>query len=229
MKANDNVKKDICEFFDISEIEFETLVQNEKTLDEYFYTSGETDLSYYEDIKYIPIALACYNDYSKNSCKAFAKYDNENPMMFSSIIDIGAGIGLTTLLLSLLFPKTKIIYQNIASKQKDYATHILGDNIIKTTELIQGDVAVCLEMFEHIKQPIDFLQKIIDECKPKYFLISNSFRSKSYGHFSKYLVDGKLVSNTKIGRMFNNILRKNNYKVLKSFWNNRPCIWEKVI
>jgi 2-polyprenyl-3-methyl-5-hydroxy-6-metoxy-1,4-benzoquinol methylase len=219
-------KDKILKYYNIDEETLEKLFLKEKELDEYWYKSGEKDLSFYEKIEYVAITYKTFELYSKTSCMCSKKFFTDDNY---TILDYGAGIGLTTYLLSELYPNSTIIYQNLEGEQYNFAKHLLKDkkNVKFTYDIQECDIIFCLEFFEHIKEPIKMLNDFITIAKPKYLVVSNSFGSKSYGHYSEFKVGDKIFNNKKIGRQFGNHLRSFNYDKVKIFWNGRPTIWGK--
>jgi len=218
-------KEKILEYYKLSEEEFTAYCDKEEVLDKLWYETGESDLSYYEKIEYVAIAYKCFLSYSKTFIKCLDKYFNGEKKGY---LDFGAGIGLTTHMLSDLSKDSIIYYQNVEGEQKEFAKSILkGKDNVKFDGFKDVDVILCSELFEHIKDPISLLRELNSKYDPEYLVISNSFRSKAYGHYSEFYAEGENVSNLKIGRLFNKELRGLGYIKDKCFWNGRPTIWKK--
>jgi len=59
-------------------------------------------------------------------------------------------------------------------------------------------------------------------------IIANTFSGKAIGHFNQYEYRGNYYDGKRMSKMFNNVLRDNNYiKVETNCWNNRPSYWKK--
>ena len=149
------------------------------------------------------------------------------------ILDFGAGIGASTIVLKQLFPKSTVYYYDISKPEKAFAkylAHKAGVDIqfIDSMKRAKGVGLICAsEVFEHIENCVEVLRECI-AVKPRYFSIANAFRAVALGHFPVFKVDGEAVPNKKIGRIFNGTLRSAGYKQMGiHFWNNRPSVWEK--
>ena len=105
---------------------------------------------------------------------------------------------------------------------------MVGD--VADLEGVEADLIFASEYFEHVSDPINHLNHIINNVKPRSFIIANAFGSKSIGHFDEYEANGDKVSNKAIGRLFNKSLREAGYQMMKTkLWNNRPSIWVREL
>lgn len=218
------LKEKIKDFYKISEEEFFDLISKEDIIDKYWYETGECDYSIYNKKEYVFISYSCFKKYSRGFVKSTYKVLNSKKI--NSILDFGAGIGATTVLLSELFNCSDIYYQNVDGEQKEFAKTIFNDRIKTVDDIIYADLMCFFELFEHIKKPIELLNKVI-EVKPKFISVTNSFGAKAYGHHSEFINDNDIICNKKMGRMFNSTLRRSGYKRHDEikFFNGRPTIW----
>jgi len=223
-KLNSYLNRDILNDNELAKIE--------ECIDNNWYLTGEKDFSVYSDNRYLQIAYLCFKHYSRGfMLKAVPVIEEIEP---KNILDVGAGIGATTAMLAKRFENSVVYYQNLPGEQFNFAKYLLEsfnniNYILSVEEAIQADLIIGVELFEHIKQPISLLIRLLS-LQPKALIISNSFGAKAYGHFSSFIVDGVEVSPTKISKCFNNTLRDAGYKIdirSKSFWNSRPTIWVK--
>jgi hypothetical protein len=91
---------------------------------------------------------------------------------------------------------------------------------------LKYDVVICLETIEHFKEPKPFTKRLIDLTKT-YFVETTSFCSpQHYGHFPKYLVDGKEVSGLAASVKTHAIIR-NDFDLVYSGFNGKPRIWKR--
>ena len=99
----------------------------------------------------------------------------------------------------------------------------------------ETDFVFASEYFEHFQRPIEHLRDVLRVAEPKHLVIANAFGSKSIGHFDIYLdeenlFDSRQVLGASVGRLFNDVLRKNGYATVKTeFWNNRPAVWRRRV
>jgi SAM-dependent methyltransferase len=193
--------------------------------------NGTPDYSVYESDVFVAETWSCYCIYSKGYIKNFARlgYDYNT---INKVVDLGCGVGFTTAHLKELTNATNVVGTNVKGYQFDVATRMgneFGFEVLTGfSDQTDVDLVFASEYFEHFLNPIDHLMEVL-EMKPKMLIIANSFSPKSVGHFDEYLIDGKLVINKKVGRLFNNALRTAGYKSVKTgFYNNRPYVWELV-
>ena len=162
-------------------------------------------------------------------------------MNVKSFVDVGCGFGYTTMALKELFPKAEAYATNfpegcqwrlatIFSKKYNFSLHPNVKSINKQIDLIWAT-----EYFEHIENPIEHVQEIIDVCNPKYFIIANAFGTHSIGHFDNYKVKNDNMNNydivpgKNISRLFDKHLKLQGFtKVKTKCWNNRPTYWKKI-
>jgi hypothetical protein len=206
-----------------------------QSLENRWYNSlkvGTPDYSIYQEEIYLGDVWACWQVYSKKYLKNILKIAKTTLVDVNSVIDIGNGIGYTTLGLKEIFPSADVFGLNYKdSYQMKYCRTHTGITMVDDIKGIgkQIDLVFASEYFEHIYKPIEHLDDILDKLKPKYLIIANSFRSVSLGHFPIFEHKGQKISNKAIGRLFNKHLRDRGYTNVRSgFWNNRPAIWKKV-
>jgi len=198
------------------------------------WTKNEEDNSLYEKEDYIYDAWLCFKDYSKNYVKLTTSFLQQ--YKFDSLIDYGAGLGLTTKLLAESFPDKQIYYLNLRGRQwdfsSDYLSGISNVKMVDNLNSINGvDVLCAWEFFEHIKNPCRCLDEILS-LKPKILSIANSFGAIAYGHYSSYNYgDSSSFSRDNISKVFNKHLKLKGFVVdpfCLKFWNRRPTIWQKL-
>ena len=204
-------------------------LSEEDRITDYWYKTDEQDLSLYYNIAYLYVGYNCYKRFSRNYVKlAYSVLKEEG---LNSILDYGAGIGATSLLSNRLF-NIPVYYQNLKGIQLEFAKIICQNNVSfieSESELKQVDLIFCLELFEHVKEPIMLLEKLHD-LKPKFFVISNSFNVLNYGHYTKFSVNNLTIDKKKMPRFFNKNMLDLGYVIddrSKDFWNSRPVIWRR--
>ena len=197
------------------------------------WVKNEEDNSLYEKEDYVYDAWECFKVYSKNYVKLTT--DFLNTYKFNSILDYGAGLGLTTKLLANNFPDKQVYYLNLRGSQWDFSSNYLSNTpnvkmIENITSLGDVDVVCAWEFFEHIKKPCEILDKIL-QLNPNILSIANSFGATAYGHYSTYECGGELFTRKTVSKAFNKHLKLKGYKInphTHQFWNNRPTLWEKI-
>jgi len=187
--------------------------------------NNQPDYSVYSSKYFICDAWCCWLICSRKYIKAIIK-NNIIPENTKTILDIGNGIGYSTKAIEEAYPNAEVLGYNL--KDTLQWTICKKINCKMTDELIKADVVFCSEYFEHIEEPIKHLLEIINKCNPQMLIIANSFNSTSVGHFLHFKYNNELIPRNKIGKIFNNTLRANNYTMEKyGLWNNRPNIWVK--
>ena len=125
---------------------------------------------------------------------------------FSTAIDMGAGIGLST---AMIADETgaDITYNNMDGMQQ----HVANQLFYKKFNFITGnaldinedfEAVFCFEFFEHFSSPLDAFKRIAKNTKCKYIFMQNSFGGFGYGHHNQYTIEGKNVSNKVAGKEF---------------------------
>jgi ubiquinone/menaquinone biosynthesis C-methylase UbiE len=202
-------------------------------LDEWWWGEHYKDFSRYSTFHYLYAGLNCFDNYSKPSAiDAFKNLKNEK---IKSIIDVGAGIGLSTMLLSDLFPEATVLYNNIEgslqekffneNKQKCFNVKnlefISNDELLKVRDF-DFDLLFASEYFEHFDKFLDWTSKIIEDNRFRYIVVNNSFSVEAYGHFKEYQLDGTLITPRQASRQWLTFIR-NSYEDMKvKCWNGRP-------
>lgn len=223
-KVNEMAQKD---FTKQEAIDFE-----HKELDDWWWDGNYKDFSRYNSFHYLYAGLNCFNNYSK-PC-AFTAYEYLKDKNIQNIVDLGAGIGLSTMLLKDLFPDAGIYYNNLLDtiqyafflKHSDGKIDTVDDKAM--AKYGPYDVLFASEYFEHFDWPINRLKFLRDEVGFKYLVVNNSFNVRAYGHFKEYFDEEEnLIDPRAISRKWNKII-KNDYDQLKiKCWNGRPRIYMK--
>lgn len=205
-------------------------------------SKGYADYSVYKELEMVLDVWACWQVYSKGYLKALS-----NPTSFldlsivdyvspiTSVLDLGCGIGYTSAGLKNLFPDAQIFGTQLDGTYQRNVCDMLSKrynfSVITSVQdfpLPSCDLVFASEYFEHIENPIEHLNEILEKLHPKFFIIANSFNTKSVGHFNFYTNGDYKVPSNKISKTFNDHLRNNGYKKHKTkLWNNRPAFWER--
>ena len=196
---------------------------------------GEPDYSVYGSPYYMVEGYACWAIYSRTVLRNIRKRKTE---IFgddvSKILDIGNGIGLSTVNLRELFPDAQIFANNFEGSEQWKINEVLQKdaNYTLLNEHLDGNERVDLifasEYFEHIIDPIEHARELIQMFDPKYMIIANSFNTLGIGHFRSYYNGGQMVDQSKISRLFNKYLRDSGYELVKPpFFNNTPAVWRR--
>ena len=194
----------------------------------------------YNRAEYLNEVFLCWKTYSRRYLMLLDKWlDKEDcPMKrdeIGRVLDLGCGLALSTIGLKAIFPEAEVYGTNegcseqikfdrlITSNFRDI--HIVADNFG-----IEGqfDVVFASEFFEHIYSPLEFLDKIIVQYRPKYIVFANTFTQMAIGHFYKYSVNrsGIEVLGEDMPRAFTKVLKNWGYeKIQTKFYNNRPNIY----
>lgn len=201
--------------------------------------SGFTDFSWYQHKDYLIECIWTYVVSSGAATGNMDKYFKEAGINVSSMncLDYYNGIGLTTLdLIDMGFNKV--------SAFNDVQEQITAfDNLLNSTDIFPHDdrspsilrnipkgwtfdVVVCLETIEHFKEPMGPTRELMNMAE-QYLVETTSFCSpQHYGHFDKYLIDGKEVSGMTASRRVHDLIRIEFEQVFSGF-NGRPRIWKR--
>ena len=196
--------------------------------------SGFTDFSWYQHKDYLIECIWTYVVSSGAATGNMAKYFKEAGINVPSMncLDYYNGIGLTTLdLIDMGFnkvtafndmPEQIIAYAKLLDHKGIYAP-ILTKAFPKE---LTYDVVVCLETIEHFREPMGLTRELMRMAE-QYLVETTSFCSpQHYGHFDKYLIDGKEVSGMTASRRVHDLIRTEFDQVFSGF-NGRPRIWKR--
>jgi 2-polyprenyl-3-methyl-5-hydroxy-6-metoxy-1,4-benzoquinol methylase len=156
-----------------------------------------------------------------------------------TILDFGAGLGLTTILLALNNPDKKIYYYDVPEQTKffKYLLEQRKDKIknmymienIEELKKYKFDIVISLENLEHFDKPYEHYKNIIKKITKKYFMYTASFSIDAPGHYKEYKIPSlksgvEIVCTQKqVNRIFSKLIKKD-FKQVKRFWNNKPVI-----
>lgn len=200
--------------------------------------SERSDFSVYEDKLYLIDAWVSWRVYSRMQVYYMKKKMNQlkkviNLDNIDSIVDLGAGIGYSTLALNELF-KPKTIHATQIEGTDQYKICKFLFRGVDNAEVVSGvdklektDIVFASEYFEHFDKPVDHLREVL-KLKPKMLIIANSFGvDDAIGHFTTYYDEAeKPYTGKQISRVFNNALRKAGYDNKRiHFFNNLPAIF----
>lgn len=204
--------------------------------------NNSPDFSIYCDDAYLNDVFACWKNFSRKNLILIKRYfENKNKQKIKYVLDMGCGIGYTTLALSEIFPEAIIYGENLKdtlqySVMKEVSANNKNIKIVDEksflTKVPKVDILICFEFFEHLQEPIDMMITLLEKYMPKYFIFANSFTTlHAAGHFSVYYYNGEEYTGKEISRLFNKIAKeKFGYVEVKTgFWNNRPKIYKKLV
>lgn len=202
----------------------------EKELDDWWY-ENYPDFSRYQSYHYLYAGLNCFNNYSKQCALYAHQYLGDKNI--KSIVDVGAGIGLSTMLLADLFPEAKVYYNNITpSLQADFfEAHKDSKNITDITEkeMMQHgpfDMLFASEYFEHFEYPMRQTDFLLNKVGFKYLVINNSFNVRAYGHFKEFKHNETLTPKN-MSKLWLKTVRQDFSDLKVKCWNGRPKMFEK--
>jgi len=202
----------------------------------WFENYGNEKLLYSTDNEIFDL-IRSFN-YSNNFLMAFLRADIINKyfkdISTNSVLDFCGGSGLNTIYLKKIFPEHKVYYHNYDATTnnqmmfaKDVSTK-LNTNILFTTDLVEADILVMFESFEHSFKPIVWLIDVLAKVKPKIIIEHQSFSLKSSGHYYKgYNVDDKVVTTRRAAGLFSKKLKENGFVMVWAGWNGSPRVWIK--
>lgn len=200
--------------------------------------NNNPDYSIYDDLLYIAEAFWCWKEYSKKTIDILNKSTKLMPISVVErigspdyIIDLGCGLGLTTMMLKKYFPNSNVIGTNVSNtyqwKISNYISKVYNFSLSEVLPNVSGNIViVASEYFEHFLEPINELKNCLN-IKPQYIICANTFNGNpSPGHFQFYKNENTMYNGSKISRLFNKTLKEYGYINLKTgYWNNRPSVW----
>ncbi len=203
--------------------------------------AGTPDLGVYDEDAYTYELWACWRDFSRETLVNITKPTSLPPHGVawawgqpSLVVDLGCGFGLTTAVLTELFPEARVIGTNLpGSAQYRMAERLAaryGFTLLESVKGIAGEVDLVLasEYFEHFECPVDHLTSLLAEIQPRTWIIASTFNKPAIGHFESYVVGGQRVDGRTVARRFGDAMRGAGYrKVQTRLWNNRPAVWTR--
>lgn len=204
---------------------------------------GQVDYSVYDQDYYFTDLWVCFVKFSRKYLREILKpgsLDGINSVRsifgeVRSVVDLGCGIALTSAAFKQMFPGSEVYATNLDyTKQWQFCkrmAELYGFKLLNSPDKIPGkvDVLFASEYFEHIERPLEHIQDICSRLSPRYFVIANSFNTRSLGHFIQYRDGNNTICQTKISKLFNSRLKAMGYKKVKTkFWNNRPAIFARI-
>ena len=195
--------------------------------------SGFTDFDVYKHKDYLIECIWTYVVSSGAATGNMAKYFKEAGIDNSQLtcLDYYNGIGLTTVDLIEMGFSNVTAFNDVQHQIEAFSALLKYKGYFATlkTNLPKGwtfDVVVCLETIEHYKEPMAVTRQLMD-LSEKYLVETTSFCSpQHYGHFDKYLIDGKEVSGMTASRRVHDLIRTEFEQVFSGF-NGRPRIWKR--
>ena len=198
--------------------------------------------------EYIYTAVESYVNWTQRSVRRFVKMLTriDAEQLPNSIVDVGGGVGLSTLLLreqlDEAFPgnSIRVVYHNFGndenSTQLKFAKSVLKNS--DRIEYIHGDVPpadayLFFEFLEHLPSPISWLNELLNRTSPKIICHASSFSHPEHaGHFEFYdcslLGDGtKIVKGRSASGQVSKFLKKREFQKIshKICWNGLPQFW----
>jgi len=164
-----------------------------------------------------------------NSIRNVCTQVKNNFKDINSIVDFGAGIGITTIMLANTLKDKDIFYYDLYNKSfiesliNNYDLNVNNLTIIKLNEIVNVDCIITLEMLEHLKDPIQFVR---ENDHYRYWVQTNAFSNVHVGHYPSFLYEGKEIPGRSFVRKFNKFMREF-YDEIYRGWNSKPVIYRK--
>tara|TARA_B100000287_G_scaffold279583_1_gene263462 strand:- start:5108 stop:5968 length:861 start_codon:yes stop_codon:yes gene_type:complete len=221
----------------------ESLIVEVKRIEKEWYDAlmeGDPDYSCYDDDYYFIDLITCFVTYSRSYLRTIENpksYDGNTSLFeflgeVNKVADLGCGMGYTSAYLKEIWPNSEVYGTNIKNtKQYQFCEKVSSDydfSIVEdTTQIGKGvDFVFASEYFEHFENPMEHLDKVIEDMQPNYLFLANSFNTYSIGHFTSYKHGEEIIPQKFISRAFNNHLSQKGYQQVKTkVWNNKPALW----
>ncbi len=203
-----------------------------------WYDSNRLDYDVYNEHLYLVDAWVSWRVYSRMQIYQMTRRINEikkivNIDGIDTIVDLGGGIGYSTLALKELFSPSRVYTTQIEGTDQYKICKFIFKNIDNAevipnvSKLDNADIVFASEYFEHFTHPIHHLNEII-KLNPKIIIVANSFGvDDAIGHFTEYYdLNNVPHKGKKISRIFNDRLREAGYdnKQIR-FYNNLPAFF----
>jgi len=210
------------------------MCESETRLQSQWYASYERDFSIYAG----PDCLLWLLQYQKLALRTVSlatTWIQKNISPVERILDHGAGLGFTSVALAQAFPDAQVIATNYPGLQCDFNEFLLRRAGVRNLKFSDSDSALAstydvvfaIEVFEHFKEPTAELDRLLG-TNPAVLVDTTSFTVKSPGHFDVYLMDGvasRGYRSKEASVKFSDRIRKSQYCLGFSFYNQRPRLW----
>lgn len=202
---------------------------------------GNPDYSVYDNLSYLGELWACWIVYSRKyllnvrSIKSLPESGGiiEDIGKVKCVVDLGCGLGFSTAALCEIYPNAEVFGIEIEGTKRYEITEVVGNlygfKVYPDFEHLDSkmDLVFASEYFEHFRDPVEHLIKVINCLHPRALIVANSFGVVAIGHFDLYSIFGEIVSPKKASIRFNNTLRFLGYEKVKTkLWNSRPTYWK---
>ena len=192
-----------------------------------------TDFSWYQHKDYLIECIWTYVVSSGAATGNMAKYFKEAGINVENLscLDYYNGIGLTTIDLIRMGFNSVTAFNDVQEQIESCSrllkhTESYSQTLTNIPKHWTFDVVVCLETIEHFKEPMGTTRELM-KMTEQYLVETTSFCSpQHYGHFDKYLIDGKEVSGMTASRRVHDLIRTEFEQVFSGF-NGRPRIWKR--
>ena len=174
----------------------------------------EDEARLYSSVEYALDICKCYTHYTRASVNATIRgildIRKKIPNFAEgwTFVDYFAGVGLSTIYMAQQLTaagiNAKVVYFNserntsqVALAKRFYEEFGSPSNMVLhlTDDQPIADCYLFYEVFEHIRQPWDFVQSLINTHTPKCIIHASRFNLPLVsGHFKNYTIDGKIVS-----------------------------------
>lgn len=234
-EANKLISFDIEELMNVSKKYFKYFKDNSvenplaKLQDRWY---SQTDYTVYDDPYYLIELWLCWKIYSRRYIRDFKKINFLGDKNITSVVDLGCGMGYTTLGLKDLYPNASIYGTNYQESFQYVLAQNFGLDEISILPDVHSindniDLVFASEYFEHIERPVEHLVEIIDTVHPTYIITANSFNTDAIGHFKIFKHGNMQIPRDEISKIFAKTIKSYGYNQIKTkFWNNRPTVWK---
>ena len=206
-------------------------------IDNLWISSKFNALEFYNDEKYLYSTANCYLTSTQHSIKNGLKYFEENNIDYKNMswFDDYNGLGFTTLELIDNGVKNISFYNDCMNQVTAFNNLLNHYNFDLPKWCIDRngkyDIVCSFEIVEHEKEPIKYLDSIMDMVNDGgYLLFSHTFVGERiyFGHYPNYIIDGHNVTQHQAVRRVMKYLRDNGFVQLKRCFNQKPYIFKKV-
>lgn len=202
-----------------------------------WYESGND--AFYSSEEYPWLMLNCWRGWTNGNVRNTIKFFTEYAKAPKSFIDLGAGLGLSTIQLALAFPESWITYNNIPGLQSAIFRRMIKKLKIRNVDITYDlfgkrfyNVVCAYEVMEHFSDPAEFAYPILRNAD--FYIDASSFSIKSPGHFLAYEIIGTRYPNDETKTYWNKWLKTIGFQeahvlelMPRSFYNKRPQVWAR--
>jgi hypothetical protein len=181
---------------------------------------------------YLTALLECWHNWTLKSVANTISFVKQHPELQQECLVVCDGFGASSVMWALAFPNLKVRAHIMGDVTTDLFMAIkteLGlDNLEMERTPTKEPIVLAFECFEHFYAPQQFAEPVLQNCK--MLVHSSPWNVPAHGHFREYLMDGAVVPNSEMSRLFGRWIKSLGFvssvkQYQFRFWNGDPELY----